>query len=447
MGHLHSGPVLQKLLAEAVREHNVLPLTGQCNLACIFCSHSNNPPETEAYSFPALPANLINQYLPYLDPAKKIIIGESATRLREGEPLTHPQLISILEKLRHLFPQTIIQVTTNGSLLNEAFITAFSLLKPFELIISLNSSSAAGRSKLMRDLKPARVLHAVQMLKSYNITFHGSMVAMPHLVGWDDLQNTILFLDREGAETIRFLLPGFTALAAPDLTLDNETWHECYKFLENMGRRVQTPLLAEPPYIVDLNPIVEGVVCASPAGRTGLMAGDKVIAVAGQKPFCRVESYELLYNNKNPQVVIERNGSHININISKAGNETAGAAFAYDLNPEQVRQVCSNLPADQKSLMLVSQPALRRWQIAAEKYAMQNISFETVSSYYFGGSIECAGLLTVSDYQAALDSLTLLDRYSQVLLPAISFDQTGNDMAGKHYLSLNTLGLHLILIP
>ena len=100
---------LQQLLVEAVRRHNVLPLTGRCNLSCCFCSHGQNPPGTQAYTFLPLEAERLLDLMPFLDPEQKIIIGESATRLREGEPLTHPDFFAILEQLRRLDEPTAIE--------------------------------------------------------------------------------------------------------------------------------------------------------------------------------------------------------------------------------------------------------------------------------------------------------------------------------------------------
>lgn len=135
---------MQQLLVEAVLKDNVLPLTGLCYLSCIFCSHRNNPPGTNAFSFAPLPEEIWSDLACYLDPERKIIIGESATRLREGEPFTHPQFQKVIRKLRLLYPKTLIQLTTNGSLFREETAAFLAALKPLELVISLNSASHIG---------------------------------------------------------------------------------------------------------------------------------------------------------------------------------------------------------------------------------------------------------------------------------------------------------------
>ena len=244
---------LQQLLVEAVRRHNVLPLTGRCNLSCCFCSHGQNPPGTQAYTFLPLEAERLLDLMPFLDPEQKIIIGESATRLREGEPLTHPDFFAILEQLRRLFPDTLIQVTTNGSLLDDETIRRLAALEPLELVLSLNSSTARGRRLLMNDPRPGAAAAAVGKLVQRGLSLHGSVVALPHLVGWDDLQDTLKFLNEAGAKTIRLLLPGFTRCSRPDLAPPPGTGERC-----RPGRPAaedfSAPLLPEPPQVDDFDP-------------------------------------------------------------------------------------------------------------------------------------------------------------------------------------------------
>jgi hypothetical protein len=71
-------------------------------------------------------------------------------------------------------------------------------------------------------------------------------------------------------------------------------------------------------------------------------------------------------------------------------------------------------------------------------YYLPGLTFKTVTSSYFGGSINCAGLLTISDFARALSEIEDLGCYSKILLPAIAFDSTGRDMRGMHYLTLRS---------
>lgn len=441
-----SGSLLQRLIVEAIREHNVLPLTGSCNLSCIFCSHRFNPSGTKASSFNHLPLNSIQRLLQYLDPQKKIIIGESATRLREGEPLTHPHFFTIVKKLRQLYPQTIIQITTNGSLLTEEMIAKLAFLQPLEIIVSINSISVAGRKKLMADQDPLTALASLELLERFKIKFHGSVVALPQIVGFDDLENTLIALDQAGSRTIRLLLPGFTRLAPAELIPSTGTTNIIYNTAEKLQQRLSAPLLIEPPVITDLKPVISGVISGSPADQAGLVVGDLIKAVNNKKPFSRVEAFRLLTEKDNPKLDLYRKGRSFSTLILKEKDVSPGITVAYDLDPDQVDRVQKRIDPEGKTLMLLSVPALQRWQIALQTSMIDNLDLLTVPSLWFGGTICCAGLLVVSDYRSALGSFSALASYSSILLPSASFDLSGYDLCGEHYLSLSAGGLPICLV-
>ena len=78
-------------LVEAARK-NILPLTSYCNVRCVFCSHKQNPDGVLIHRLPSLPVAKVEELVQLLDPREKVVIGESATRLVEGEPFTHPEI-------------------------------------------------------------------------------------------------------------------------------------------------------------------------------------------------------------------------------------------------------------------------------------------------------------------------------------------------------------------
>lgn len=446
MAHLEPGPTLQRLLVEAVRVHNVLPLTGRCNLSCVFCSHRYNPPDAEAYSFPPLAEECLRGLIPFLNSTKKIIIGESATRLREGEPLTHSQFLPLIRQLRRLHPVTTIQLTTNASLLDEKTVYHLGRLKPLEVIVSLNSASVKGRMLLMGDPYPLRAIEAIDLLQRHDLPFHGSLVALPDLVGWDDLHETLMVLDRAGAVTLRLLLPGYTYLSSPAAVPISGTNEACYLFAAKIKLSLQAPLLVEPPLIEDLVPQVEGVIKGSFAEKAGFKAGDLIDAVDGLKPRSRVEAFELANIMEQSSFSIVRQQKSIELIMQKGNRAASGLVMNYDLDPAQVERVRRLLSGKEKTLMLVSEPALKRWQAAAITNTLPGLTLKTVTSSYFGGSINCAGLLTISDFARALSEIEDLGCYSKILLPGIAFDSTGRDMRGIHYLILRpgSSKIHLI---
>jgi NifB/MoaA-like Fe-S oxidoreductase len=437
---------LHGLLLEAARDHNVLPLTGRCNLSCCFCSHGQNPPGTRAFDFPPLELELLRELAPYLDPGQKIIIGESATRLREGEPLTHPHFFTILELLRRRFPATPIQVTTNAALLNRENIGRLASLAPLEVVLSLNSATARGRRLLMGDRRPRPALGAAELLARAGVPLHGSVVALPHLAGWDDLRQTLRFLDEAGARTIRLLLPGYTRCSRPALVPPPGTRELCYRLAEELKGVLRAPLLAEPPLIENLDPVVEGVMEGTSARRAGVCAGDLILAVDGRQPGSRVDAFELSRRKANPRLSLQRDGRRVETVLAKQKGEPPGFAVSYDLDPAQVERVRSALRPGGETLMLVSRAALARWQAAASRFGLSSLRLQPVENLYFGGSINCAGLLTAGDFKAVLAQKQAAPAPARVLLPAVAFDRDGGDMAGGSFRELAEIGIPLLLV-
>lgn len=244
-----------QLLVLTCSRFNILPLTSVCNLRCIFCSHQQNPPGVEVIFIPPLSLKEIEELFGYLDSARPIVIGESATRIVEGEPLTHPEFLVIMRSLRRRFPQTLVEITTNGVLLNKVQVEALKGLKPIEVKISLNSVTASGRKRLLGAGGAADILKAIEELTQEGIPCHGSIVAYPKVVGWDDLEKTIYALVQAGVLTVRIFIPGFTRRAPAILCFDPWAFRqELESFLENFRQEVKIPIIVEPPFLHDLIP-------------------------------------------------------------------------------------------------------------------------------------------------------------------------------------------------
>lgn len=212
------------LLYQTVQNDNILPVTTVCNVRCAFCSHHQNPPEVKAIAIPHLDPELVDDLLDYLDGSRKIIIGESTSLIMEGEPFTHPRFFEILEAIRRKFPQTLIQITTNGTMLTETSIVRLKALEPLELVVSLNACHPGARRQLMADGRADVACTAPPLLQKHRLRYHGSIVAMPHLTGWQELDDTVHYLARNGARTIRLFQPGYTRLTWAELIPPEDTF-------------------------------------------------------------------------------------------------------------------------------------------------------------------------------------------------------------------------------
>jgi len=420
---------------------NILPIPSVCNVRCVFCSHRQNPPGIESYFLPPLGWGDLEELVDFLSPERKVVIGESTTRIMEGEPFTHPRIIDLLKMIRGKLPEVSIQITTNGTLLTRKIIKELKAMAPLEVVISLNSACTEKREILMGRHPSAQALEAVKLMAEEGLSFHGSMVPLPWLTGWDDAAKTIDFLDRHQARTIRIFLPGFTRYS-PEEMVPPPHWEEDLRsFVAERRSSCVTPLTLEPSGVTDLQAMVTGVTKNSPAWRAGLLPGDEIISINGLPPFSRVDAF---YNISSPGryrlEVVRGQGEKVQVEMNLPG-EKSGLVMDYDLARETVDELLRRIGqggAD-KPLILASQwgaPLLKEGlrkagagQLAEKVIAVPN---ET-----FGGNIKAAGLLLVEDFsRVAAAYIEQGGAADLLLLPSLAFDAQGRDLKGQHFLGL-----------
>ncbi|MDN5322797.1 MAG: hypothetical protein PWQ67_1251 [Clostridia bacterium] len=426
---------LMQVLYHTVQNYNILPITSFCNVRCLFCSHRQNPPGVKAINVPPLAMDIIKDLITYLDENRKIVIGESASLIMEGEPFTHPYFFESLELLRKRFPQTLIQITTNGSYLNEETINILKKFEPIELNLSLNIYDVNLRQKLMNDKKAMIAYKAPELLKKWDIKYHGSIVAMPHITGWSVLYDTIKTLSCNNALTIRVFKPGFTKFAPSHLQIDK-------KMLEHLEEKIIKwrkdfcPITLEPPYLSDLKAEIIGVIKGSSAFRAGLRSGDIITAINGQKPFSRVEAFLTLQENGKYMLEIERDKQVIVLNIDITNNKS-GLVFDYDISKSKVEQIKSILTKLKplRPLLLASQLGYHLLKTSLAK--INNLHIVPVKNNYFGGNIQCAGLLTIEDFKESYQNYVRENPAPDlILVPSLAFDMGERDLTGAGFWKL-----------
>lgn len=434
-------------IIRTVQQTNILPVTSACNTGCIFCSHRNNPSDIEAYCLPVLGLNDIENICDFLDGSSKIVIGESASRICEGEPFLRNDIMDILRLLRNKFPKTLIEITTSGILLTADIVNELRNIENIEINISLNSSSVWGRSKLFSLKDTENAVKAVIYLKECNIPFNGSIVAMPHVVGYEDIENTISYLCGNGAKTVRVFVPGFSGIS--DFTIDffsiRQKLHEIADLQYNMHK---VPVLVEPPVIEDLEAEVCGVVKGSPAAQEGIEKGDIILSVDGYKPLTRVDAYMSLYKKKNPRVRVKKGKNIREAVIEKNAGIPSGAVFYYDIHPDTVYNIEKAVTRNKSHnpLIITSELAYNVIKLGIEKLLDKHMDICAAANKWFGGTIMCAGLLTVEDIINGVSACTGDNKYDLIVLPPLPFDVNGRDISGHYFYEVeDILGIRTVI--
>jgi len=420
-------------IINTVFKTNTLPIISECNTSCVFCSHKQNPEGLDVFRMPKLKLDDFDEIMEYISPGSKIIIGESATRIIEGEPLLHKDFTAILDKIRKKNTDAVIQITTNGILLDKTLINSLVELGGIELNISINCVDIAKRKKVLglnikNDIRPA-----IMMLKD-KLRFSGSCVIVPDILKWKDFEEMIKLLDDNNADIARLYLPGYTKLSKMQVDFV-KLYEEMSSFVKRMREKYSIPIMLEPSFISDFECRIEGILKNSPAHHAGLKIGDIIEKINNEEVLTRVQAFNKIYNSQNPLLIIRRCEELIQFEVIKSKNSSPGFVTLYDIDPlilVPIRQAIKRYRASNVLFMTseLAEKVLSKLILISElscEYRIINVKNE-----FFGGTIKCAGLLTGQDIiLRAKEYFLKHEKPDLIILPPIMFDFRGKDLIGK----------------
>lgn len=439
------------LILKTVQDNNILPITSICNMDCRFCSHHQNPPGVKIYRFGHLELDFIEELMDYLSSEEPVILGESATRIIEGEPFIHPHFREIISKLHNKWPDKEIKITTNGSCLSEKMVKFIKQMEPIELNISLNCANPAERVFLMSDQDPEMVFKGLNYVKKNDIKFNGSIVAIPHLMGWRSLEETISLLADYNPQSIRVFLPGFTGYTKRELQFDLDLLRQLDDFIDKINHSYQVPVLLEPPHLKDFKVRIKGIIPCTPASDLGFKTDDIISKINGESPQTRVDAFNRLIDLSEAELLLSREEKQFKVRLEMEKGEKPGIILNYDLPGVLIDRFQRLLNGNKdKDILIVTsflaadiiKRLVKDLAVAGDK----KVEVLPVENKFFGGSIMSAGLLTNSDIISKLKSIDYRQK-DLIVLPGIIFDIFGNDLTGSGYSSISDcLGVDIKVI-
>jgi len=435
----------EEILFKTVKEDNILPITSICRLNCIFCSHKNNPSQIETYSFGHLELELIKRMVEFLDHSRPVIIGESASKIIEGEPFAHSDIMEILNYLRKRWPDIEIKITTSASFIKVNYLDKLAELYPLELNISLNAPAPEERVFLMNDPAAENVFKIIKNLPDYQIDFEASIVSMHHLKGYSYLEKTLDFLEEYPPLSLRIFWAGFSQFADEKLIPKKTYYQGLADFVEKKRKKYSYPIIIEPQLIEDLAADVEGVINASAADKAGIKRGDLILEIDDYQPQSRVDAFYKIEELKNPIVKIKRNNKIETFSLKKSAAEKSGLIFSYDIGKRRLSKLTAYLKESRKdyksiyTAVVTSELAYKLFDYITEDFSQQQFDFELIKAEnkFFSGTIISAGLLLNDDIEFALRKVG--KSFDRIILPEIIYDYYGNDLLGNHYTELADL--------
>ena len=441
---------LQVALAEA-EAAGILPITSTCNISCLFCSNRSNPPGARVYALSHRPVGEIARALAGMARLPAIVIGEAASRVSEGEPLTHPDFPAVVRLVRQNCPDATIRLTTNGTLLDADLTSLLVALGPVEVTLSLNTASSEAYGRLHgRTGDPRR---AAKLLAASGLGFEASVVAVPAVTGPGDLQATVSFLADQGCTHCRVFVPAFTRFTPASVRAVLPEREEVAGLVEEARALTRMPLSLEPPQLGDLEARVTGILAGTPAERAGLRAGDVVTAVEGTRPFSRVDAFRRCQDGLRcrgrcrvrlarlgeAEVLLTADDGRTGGPLGPAGRSRPGLVMDRDCDPDDARAVlelADDLGAS-RAVVFTSFLAGRVMELGLAEAARERGGrppwlVVAVPSETFGGSIAAAGLLTVADVAGAVGRPSCPVAPGDALfLPPLAFDRNGLDLLGR----------------
>lgn len=432
----------EEILLDSFKQKNNIVVTTKCNLNCIFCSRKYNPFQSKQSH---VKFNDIRAQMGLLKPNSMIYINSSISRLTDGEPFSHPRIWDILFLLRKMFPfrntHTIhgkINITTNGTLLTDSALKRLEELKGIIIIHSINSTDLEDYMKLSQTSeKIARIAISIpRRIKNFIISYVPSIVAVPSIVGFEGIEETLRDLNENDVKYTRVFLPTYTKYAPEEaqkmLYCDQDKF---YSLIEGLKKELEMKILLYPTKFKDLKPKLEGY------ERLGINPTDEIMLVDGVKPFSRWHAQSLLLDNDKKSYVVKLKDSTGNIKeVTVPSREIRIDNYInVRINKDMpyLSLAIKNATRDYKKILVVpSQTSENIVKEAFEKIKKEEdfahdkeFYFQTVYNDFYGGSVICAGLLTCQDYKEYIKKF--IDENFKpdlVLISDDAFDVLGRDL-------------------
>ncbi len=247
---MEGDPFFQEWLA-AGQPPEQLSISAVCNARCLFCSNRMNPFPLKQNLFRKIEDIKLQLSLVSANHSGDIYMSDSLPgRISEGEAFLHPQFFEILTLVREKFLTNVLHFTTNASLLDEPFVRKLAQFRPLEINISLHSTQPRLWGQIFRSTqKRARIaLESLSLLKKHHIAFTGTIVPLPRVCGWDDLEKTFAFLVAQGAQSVILWWPGFSKKTPAALRKDIACpWEELQDFARRMEEKFPGfPVIPQP---------------------------------------------------------------------------------------------------------------------------------------------------------------------------------------------------------
>ena len=457
-------------------ELNVLPLSSICHNGCVFCSHKNISRTDYLYKFYDYKRSLsqIIEHIDFLDPSKKVYIGESATKIFEGEPFLFKGIIEVLKAVRRRVKKAAICVTTCGGYIAPDFFDIIDEIAPVEINYSLNSYNSQIRDKIVLDNKTAETF---DNLRKLSLVKNGVKLNIS-LMALNDKLTPVKFLLEDCARLrelgnisiIKIFLPRFSEKQFYNFFSAYEEFSDYCSAVKSAlaaanGCRRAAPVILEPmpPDFDDGEIVIHSVIPASKAAALNLAPGDKILAVNGAAPLSKTHAYQMILSSKkNLALTLDPSGESGRGGILRdvlipdyngVKDGAGGIVFTADMPAEAIAaliKINDRAAADgRRGIIATTKLSLDYINNILEKFNLTGLCAAAITNRRFGGNIDCAGLLTLNDISAEIRGEEFIKKYGKeyeiIILSSLMFDHFGYDLNGENLYEFKAPGGYEII--
>lgn len=453
----HESEIINYILYSEA-EHNVLPLSSLCHNGCVFCSHKNIGPADYLYRFYDYKRSLseVIEHIDFLDPSKKVFIGESATKIFEGEPFLFRGILEVLKAVRKRVKKAAISITTSGGFIPAAFFEMAEETAPLEINFSLNSYNESVRDKIVLDGKTKEAFENFEKLCACGcgVKLSVSLMALNAALTPADILLEDIGKIRRMADisVVKIYLPRFSKAQFHIFFADYGEFERYCLTVKNSLAGINenagaAPVILEPapPDFDGGDILIHSVLPGSKAALKNIAAGDKIKAVNGAAPLSKTHAYRLITSSKKaPAVTVESSsgGPAREIVFSGYNREKDGACgmvFAADIPGEAIEKLIAiNKDLEklgEKGIVATTKLSVNYMRNILEKFNITALAAAAFENFRFGGNIDCAGLLTLDDVRANMrpdaDKKFHAHGFDAIVLPSVMFDHLGRDLNGE----------------
>ena len=291
---LHEDSIFLSEWLAGNRYPNQLPISAVCNSHCIFCSNRLNPFPVATGIFRDL-SDIKHQLslMPFhSDPIR--MSDRLPGRIAEGEAFLHPRFFEILAIIRRKYIGNTLCFTTNASMLDEPFLRKLAGFRPVQIMVSMHTTQLGLWTRIFRksDDDARTAVQAPGLIRKYRIELQGTIVPLPGICGWEDIEHTYGYFVSQGATAMTLYWPGYTVCSSPEVIEEIAyPLDEFTAFAERMRSKHSVPLFAQPEMKAPLTLPVKRIMAMTIRGNLKARGGpfQKVVWLASEAAFPRLQ--------------------------------------------------------------------------------------------------------------------------------------------------------------